>query len=502
MPSKFLKNVLLGTLCVFTLLLTTVLQGCRGLIDPTPVQNDQVTDDNLRANAQGGARPLLTGLRLTFSRATGNLLTVTELVSDNYTNVTSFVSQLLDTPRDITGTDLTLSLNSGIYVRTQELHALADFGLQTILPNDPTTTNLQRAETWFYKGFALLLLSENFSRFPIADKGQPISAAAARDTAISAFNTALALAGTNPPTDPLYGNVRSNCLLALARAYRLQGNKTLAAQFAEQALAFNPSYVFFARYDPQNLNSEISQHVRIRTDNNFQPLPRLDFLDPKLVSVPGSDPISMLKTEEAHLVLAEIALSNNDLATAKTRMGQAVTLARSRPTVQFTDVAPNENRPSYPIGASAAAASVRVRASPTAPEDTGLIRRRGVGSSAFTLPTVSGTSRTVAGINALPNDRRVLARELYLLRQEIFFLEGRRMSDLGIRLPVVERQTQGNPNMPFGSEGTLVSVPEWIPTGIAAMNQFTIAGSVITIQFDMNQVIADNIARVSPFSGW
>jgi hypothetical protein len=135
-----------------------------------------------------------------------------------------------------------------------------------------------------------------------------------------------------------------------------------------------------------------------------------------------------------------------------------------------------------------------------------LVRRRGSGSPQFALPIISGTSLTPADIDALPSDRTALVRTLYLLRQEIFFLESRRMSDLGIRFPVPERQTQTNPNMPLGSPGTLVSVPEWIPAGNAALNTYTVTTSggftIVTIQTDMNDVIARNISRISPFAGF
>lgn len=79
------------------------------LFDPTRVQNDNVTDENLIANPDNTTRGILTGLRRTFVIGYGALGTLTELASDNYTNATSFVSQLLDTPSLIAGTDLTLA---------------------------------------------------------------------------------------------------------------------------------------------------------------------------------------------------------------------------------------------------------------------------------------------------------------------------------------------------------------------------------------------------------
>jgi hypothetical protein len=72
------------------------------------------------------------------------------------------------------------------------------------------------------------------------------------------------------------------------------------------------------------------------------------------------------------------------------------------------------------------------------------------------------------------------------------------MSDLGIRLPVMQRQIEGNPNMPPGSPGTRVIVPDYIPPG-AELDAFTInaAANLVTVQHDMNFILADN--KVSPF---
>jgi hypothetical protein len=64
------------------------------LFDPTRVQNDNVTEENLIANPDNTTRGILTGMRRTLVIGYGALRTLTELASDNYTNATSFVSQL------------------------------------------------------------------------------------------------------------------------------------------------------------------------------------------------------------------------------------------------------------------------------------------------------------------------------------------------------------------------------------------------------------------------
>ncbi|PIO47420.1 MAG: hypothetical protein CMR00_10500 [[Chlorobium] sp. 445] len=502
------------------------------LFDPTRVQNDNVTEDNLIANPDNTTRGILTGLRRTLTIGYGALGTLTELASDNYTNATSFVSQLLDTPSLIAGTDLTLS-GGAAYFNLLRVNAVAEFAFTSIIPNDRQATNLQRAEIRFLQGLALILLAENWSRFPIEDKGQPRTAREVIEIAVQRLQEAQTFAATTPSVTAAnnlgdgVGDIRANILLALARAQRLLGNKEEARRNAEQALQRRADYVYYVRPDITNGPvPDIYNHTLIRTDNNFQPLPRLEFLDPKCASIQGATPLPLLKTEECHLILAEIALSRNELLEARAQMRSAVALARSRPTELFSDA--NERRIASPAGPSLAALtsaanfpgpgnlpsrilvlsspSVRLTSNADSVYAASLVRRRGAGSPQFALPVISGTSLTTADIDALPADRTAMVRTLYLLRQEIFFLEARRMSDLGIRFPVPERQTQTNPNMPLGSPGTLVTVPEWIPAGNAALNTYTVTTSgpftIVTIQTDMNDVISRNITRISPFAGF
>lgn len=502
------------------------------LFDPTRVQNDNVTDENLVANPDNTTRGILTGLRRTLVIGYGALGTLTELASDNYTNATSFVSQLLDTPSLIAGTDLTLA-GGAAYFNLLRVNAVAEFAFSSIVPNDRQATNLQRAEIRFLQGMALILLAENWSHFPIEDRGQPRAAREVLQIAVERLQEAQTFAATTPSVSAAdnlgdgLGDIRMNIFLALARAQRLLGNKTEARRNAEAALTRRAAYVYYVRPDITNGPvPDIYNHSLIRTDNNFQPLPRLEFLDPKCASIQGATPLPLLKTEECHLILAEIALSDNNLPEARAQMRSAVTLARSRPTQLFSDA--NERRIASPAGPALTAITlatnfpgpgslpsrILVLPSPTARLTTtadsvyaaSLVRRRGAGSPQFALPIISGTSLSPADIDALPNDRAALVRTLYLLRQEIFFLESRRMSDLGIRFPVPERQTQTNPNMPLGSPGTLVVVPEWIPAGNAALNTYTVTTSggftIVTIQNDMNDVIARNISRISPFAGF
>jgi hypothetical protein len=286
--------------------------------------------------------------------------------------------------------------------------------------------------------------------------------------------------------------MRINCKLGLARAYRLAGDKANADAEAKAALALPnaASYVFVAQYDAATLTN--TPYSRITTLTDLQPLPRLDFLDPKYTT--NATSIPALKSEEAHLIIAEVALVNNDLAAARAAMVNAVTVARARATVTtFRDTDPRTNRPND--------AALKVKAGPNAPAVSGLIQKRGgSGGTLITVYPVSGTSVAAADINALTT-ANALYKMLYLLRQEIFFLEGRRMSDLGVRLPVTIRQIQTNTNVADGGPGTVTVVPAYIPNAGNDLDRFTVdaATATVTIATDMNQLIADNINSVSPF---
>ncbi len=477
MKSKYLYKLLFCFVISAVMLLA--FNACE-LVDPTNVTNPEITDEALRENSTGGTASLITGLRREFSDAMRSAHII-DVVSDNYFNTASFISNNLDRPPSVTPLDLTLPT---VYNAQQELHALAGFGLKTIIPSDKLATNDQIAEVRFYKGMALVLLAENFSAFPIQDLGPVVPSRQAAGFAVEEFKAAFGLTSN--------ANMRINCKLALTRAYRLAGDKANAATEAQAALALPnaANYVFYAQYDAAQLtNTPVGRIVSLA---DLQPLPRLDFLDPKYTV--NNTPIPSLKAEEAHLIIAEVALVNNDLAGARTAMGNAVTVARGRPVTTFNDRDNRLNRPNN--------SAWTVKASPNAPAVAGLIQKRGGGTAGTQVQVyaVSGTSITVADVNALATATEHY-RTLYLLRQEIFFLEARRMSDLGIRLPVSDRQIQTNNNVAASSVGISVIVPSYIPAGATELDRFTVdtAAGVVTIAHDMNQLIADNIQQVSPF---
>lgn len=501
MNTNYIKNI--AGLAVLVLTTALLSNGCGDLIDASKVENPQITDENLRANAVGGTTAIVTGLRRQLAGTTGYHSLIGDLVSDNLDNRTSFYDNTLSTPRNITPTTFTFGT---AYEDMVVLNALADFGLTVILPTDTKATNDQIAEIHFHKGMALLLLGENYRMFPVTENGDPVTGAQALQLAVTEFNTALPLIGSASATTQA---MRANCYLALARAYRLLGNKANAQSAANSALtvaasgtfAGGATYVFYASQDNTAgfTTSTLLAALVTRASNDIQPNPRLDFLDPKIIN--NTIPMPVLKAEEAHLILAEIALSNGDLVGARTSMTNAVTLALTRTKSSFKD---NDTRSTRPNNS---AMTVYSDSGHTYPAVAGLIVTRS--GATINVPTVSWTSQTaatIASLASLPAGTGLLPgtarfdhiRTLYLLRQEILFGEGRRMCDLGIRLPVYKRQLDGNPKV-AATVGASVLVPTYIPP-TDEYRRFSISGTVVTMLWDMNKEIATNINTVSPFA--
>jgi hypothetical protein len=465
---------------IFIIMVMLFYTGCE-LLDPTEVSNPSITQDKLFKDATGGAAPLITGLKYAFSDAVDKTTYFTDVVSDNYINASTYLSTQLDYPRNISPNDQYLGDDREIYFKLQTLNALANFGITTVLPKDAEATDVDKSTTYFYKGMAILMLCENFQAFPLEENGQMIRSEVAIKSAIEAFNKSYNL---NPTGDNAINNK-----LALGRAYRIDGNKTSSVQAANDALALGSDYVFYANFDAINLQSNITGFLVLRTQQDMQPLPRLDFLDPKFNSSNGDDPIPVLKMEEAHLILAEAALSNGNLVDTKASMINALNLVAQRETGTYTDKDKRRNRPNN--------SSLKIKADASSEAISGLIFARS-GATVVTHP-ISGTSVTEDYINSLSTSDD-LFRCLYLMRQEIFFTEGRRMSDLGIRLPVMGRQIEANPNINYGDYGTSIYVPNYIPQN-NDMDKFTVddGSGVVTILHDMNKILAQNKSAVSKF---
>ncbi len=458
-------------------------------LDPTEVDNPQTTDGDL-ADAEEPTRALLPGLRAEFARLISTTVVTAEVVSDNYSIHGTGIPADYDDVRSITSSlaNGTGTGSGAVYWHSQELRALAAFVVDEIAPNDATATAGDVQEAQFYRGMALLSLGENFTHAPLEADGSMIPADQILDAAIADLTAAVG----GPQDVP--------AMAGLARAYRWKGDATQATTWAQNALDAEAGFAFTREYDAATLSNTPWAFLVSRALQEMQPLPRLDFLDPKYLDRESGIPYA--KAEEMLLIQAEAAMAGSDFTTGRTRLADAIRMAEGRGTTLFTD---NDPRLSADLSIRPRDDVIEVRADDASPYRTGLVLNRP--DVEVPIPEVSSTSLDADSIEAIPTtETESLWHALHLARQEILFLEGRRMADLGIRLPIMLREIDQNPNINENDPGTLVTVPSYIPNGFE-MDLFSpatpydgagmLVETQVTIMWDMNRVLAQNL--VTPF---
>lgn len=460
-------------------------------IDPTQVNNPTTTDDDL-AEATNPTEALLPGLRAQFARMINAYVVASEVISDNYSIHGTGIPVDMDepslvTPDYVNGTGTSAN---GVYWNVQELRALADFVIDEIAPNDTGAPPALVAEAHYYRGMAFLTMGEVFSHVPHEEDGTPQPADVALTRAISDLQ-----AGTG------FG-AQANA--ALARAHRLLGDAGAAASAANAVLGASADFLFAPSYDEQTLSNTPVAFLVLRALQEMQPLPRLDFLDPKYTE--RDSPIPIAKAEEMHLILAEAALASGNVGEARSHLASAVTVAKSRGMVSFDDI---DERRNADLSLRPRSEEIVIRADADSPYRGGLVLNRP--SDGLQIPYISGTSLSADSIAGLGSEAEVW-HALWLARQEILLLEGRRLADLGIKLPMMLREIDQNDNISEGDPGTLPIVPGYIPQNPRyAMDIYSpldlydgvdpgapLVKMEVTMHVDMNRVLVANNA--SPFN--
>ena len=475
---------------ILVLLLAFTVSSC-DFLDPTEVSNPRTTPEEL-ANAPEPTGALLPGMRAQYARALNAVVVATSVGSDDYSSHrTGLGGNEIDSPRRVEPNNPLISsaLSLGIYWNLQELRALGNFVIDDISPTDETATSEQLSEARYYRGMAYLMLGENFVGAPTEEDA---TATAAGDLLQSAV-TDLSQAQSLDPTGE-YG-IRAQA--ALARAHRALGNVAEAGQFAQAVLdAAGTDFLFIRDYDNASPDATLDNlphaYLVARSLKEMQPLPRLDFLDPKY---PRDDsPIASEKAEEMYLILAEVAMANGDYTTGRDRMIDAVNVALARSSESLED---DDQRLNDDLNIRPRSAEIQVQADASSPFRLGLVLTR---PGTIDTPVVSSTSISTDSLQAVDvSDELQLRRLLYTLRQEIMLMEGRRLQDLGIRYPMMLREIDANPNVNDGDFGTEVSVPDYIPAG-NEMDQYSpgvlydadenLVVNQVTILHDMNLIIA------------
>ncbi|WP_442588434.1 hypothetical protein ACSBL2_20550 [Pedobacter sp. AW31-3R] len=450
-----------------------------GSCELVEVENPNLIEDRF-LGAGNSAVEWTDGMRRQMSVVVGSNTEFTELVSDNYFNNYTSSSKVFDIPQINYFDQDVANLQAGI----NRLMEMCEYGLTKVFPADAQSTPLQKAEVMMYKAYGHLLSADLFVGMPATPLGEVLSPEAHRNAAIALLNEA----------QPLFtaADDRLVCALLRARAYYGLGNAQQARSEANTALQ-NPLLLRQVKYGQNSgLNNNFQGNIFTTSGTNpFAPLPRLDFLDPKYfntdqVAANDQKPIAIAKAEEAYLIIAEAMVSANELTAAQGILKSMLTdCVSKRATVSLSDKAETRNggnRKDYPLTA------VNVKFDATSPEKAGYVYNRQAGN--ITAYLVSGTKVTAAEIDAA-NTQDGLLYLVYLLRQEIFIAEGRRMTDLGIRFPVSQREQLGNTNVK--PEHTQAILPAFIPKN-REMDDFevNVATGVVTMKHDMNKVLVQN----------
>jgi hypothetical protein len=464
-------------------LIALVAAGGCDSFTPTEVRNPNVTDKEFLGTPAAGIS-WLRGTERQFLITLNAVVLNAEIISDNYYNNFTTNNQLFDAPNVLYLDPEVTSIQNNI----ARLRTMASFGLDSVFPRDSLVTANNRAEALFYRGVAALFAGEGFVALPAVANGEVVSWDAQLRSAIEDFTQARTLT-----TDAA---ARNSYTLALARAHYRLGNRAQAVTESNALLTANPTFIRNAVFDPVNGPNNTMQGVLTSNVNNLQPLPRLDFLDPKYPNRGPTvqSPIAFLKSEEAHLILAEAALAENNVAGARDRLRTLLTLVQSRATelvdsrVQLRGRAGGKTV--YPN-----TAEHTVAFAPGTPLLPGFVLTRS--APTVRVPVISGTSVTLPRIDAITTVEDGLY-VVYLMRQEIFLAEGRRQADLGIRMPVAQTEILANPRTRDGEPYTRAQVGTFIPLAFE-MDAFTYdqAARTAVIRHDMNRVLVTN--RTSPF---
>lgn len=463
-------------------LLLFLLTGC-DLLKPDDVINPNVDEDTF-LHTDNAMQTWVNGTEKEFALHISDYVELMEILSDNYFNNYSRSSKEFDRPRLLyTDADVT---NLQRYVGT--MREMADYGLTKVAALDQRTTDSDRFRLLVVKAYSYLLAGEFFRALPVGNGVGVSEWPEQLRFAMVVLDEALDLA--TDAEDQSFVHT-----LYARAAYRL-GDRVMAKTHAQQALALSGDLCRQVLFDGDNDVLNNAQTAIWGTW--FQPLPRLDFLDPKYFETYSTEqrPITIAKAEENYLILAEAAAAENDLSEVRRQLSLLLQLVAERP-VQTALNDQLEGRYNGGYKHYPSDPSFQVQASPSDPLRSGLIIDRRA-PQLITIPYISGTSVTPDMVTALTTHDEALEM-IYLMRQEIFFAEGRRPADLGIRLPICEVEAAATTG---ASAYTEAQIPSFIPLD-QGMDAFTIddENKTVTILYNMNRIIVENAAskEVVPF---
>lgn len=462
------------SLLILTFLFTYSCTEFTDVVDFTEVTNPNLSESSV-VGQPNSAMIWRLGIEREISRTLNEILILAELGSDNYVNTQTFFSQFLDN-LDIRTTDPDIRDTQNEISRVARM---AEFGLETVGPNDPNYNAELEADFNFFLGLSRLYAAMYFSMLPQETLGAPVSAETNYSDAIVSFDQAISL------------NAKPEYHLAKARANYYLGNKSEAVSAANAALNLDIDFLRSAKFDEaQDPDNTLEDALYERgTFDDFQPLPSLDFLDPKysFVSAEEDAPVHYFKAEEAYLILAEANLSDNNLSGAKQNLTDLLNVVRTRVVRSIDDSGETRGNQENAVDDSRRPNNAIVVVNGR----RGLVLDRSQGK--VSIPAISGTSLSTDEINTMTLGDDALEL-LYRTRQEIFIAEGIRFVDMGIKLVINENEILQNENINDQDPGTIPVIPPFIDAVKETMDaiNYDIDNNIATTVVDMNSLLVEN----------
>lgn len=400
-----------------------VIVGCEA-VDPTDVVNPNLSEAAL-IGQPNSSDSWGRGLERQMALVSQETHHIAEIASDNYVNTQTFFNQFLD-GLTVDYQDADLNAQAFDIARLREM---ATYGLSEVLPNDPTGDADNESTFQFYLGVAHLYSAMYYRALPAEPAGPVLSRATHLDAAIAAFTA----------SNNASANVAS--LLGIARCQYMKGDAAAAIAAADAAITADAAgdHVTYITFDGQNgpFNTMQDALYDRGSFDDLQPLPSLDFLDPKFAFISANEDskIPLFKIEEAHLIKAEAQQSTGGDAAAILTLTDVLNLVASRPTRALNDNV--EDRTQRNPGSRPDSSDITVDGR------AGLVLYRGGGT--VDIPTISGTSYTPADLAGLSGD--ALLEMIYRIRQEVFIAEGIRCMDMGITFVMSENELLINDNV-------------------------------------------------------
>ena len=475
-----MKNII----SIFTTLFLIV--GCGDFnetLDFTEVNNPNLSESSV-VGQPNSATLWKMGIERDLSRTLNEILILAELGSDNYANTQTYYSQFLD-ELDIRTTDPDIRDTQNQIARIAKM---AKYGLSDVGPGDPEYTKEIEAEFHFFLGLSRLYAAMYFSKLPDETLGVPKDSDTNYSSAITSFASAISI------------NEKPEYHLAHARAQYYLGKSAEAVTAAKAALALDADFLRSADFDEKEGPSNTMESALYErgTFDDFQPLPTLDFLDPKYSYLSADlDPsVHIFKAEEAPLILAESYHADNKLTDMKDSLNDLLSVIEDREVREIDDTGETrgdqDNAVDDDIRPSNASDTVNGR--------SGLVLDRLTDD--VSIPSVSGTSLKSIVITSMAIDDSSLEL-IYRTRQEVFIAEGIRFVDMGVKLVINENEILQNDNVKDGDPGTTPVIPSFINAVKTKLDAFSYDKNTntATTEINVNAILVANKsdASVLPF---